>query len=235
MKFSIAVLSSILAVCSVTVANPVDHSSTMSAKVSTATVPPSATETASAKASNLNTFTRFDYPKKLKSYNEFGKYCYSIGLEGVFMIEEHATLSVKIDKIEKDVHNLDARIKAQKNLLYNLEQDFDFLNRASGQGSVDLDLETNIRTQREFLDELQEILQKILDGYRIRLKKDSEQELELKHYFEHHHKFEVTDSDDNINLESYHSYKSCFDFFYSYFSSVFLRFEQDAQQQALQP
>ncbi|EGF81374.1 hypothetical protein BATDEDRAFT_23763 [Batrachochytrium dendrobatidis JAM81] len=145
MKFSIAVLSSILAVFSVTVANPVDHSSTMSAKVSTATVPPSATET----------------------------------------------------------------------------QDFDFLNRASGQGSVDLDLEANIRTQREFLDELQEILQKILDGYRIRLKKDSEQELELKHYFEHHHKFEVTDSDDNINLESYHSYKSCFDFFYSYFSSVF--------------
>ncbi|KAJ8330022.1 hypothetical protein O5D80_001600 [Batrachochytrium dendrobatidis] len=187
-----------LAVCSVTVANPVDPSSTMSAKVSTATVPPSATETASAKASILNTF-------------------------------------IKIDKIEKDIHNVDARIKAQKNLLYNLEQDFDFLNRASGQGSVDLDLEANIRTQREFLDELQEILQKILDGYRIRLKKDSEQELELKHYFEHHHKFEVTDSDDNINLESYHSYKSCFDFFYSYFSSVFSRFEQDAQQQASQP
>ncbi|OAJ44890.1 hypothetical protein BDEG_28074 [Batrachochytrium dendrobatidis JEL423] len=179
MKFSIAVLSSMLAVFSVTVANPVDPSSTMSAEVSTSTVPPSATETASAKASTLNTFSRFDYPKKLKSYNEFGK--------------------------------------------------------ASGQGSVDLDLEANIRTQREFLDELQEILQKIIDGYRIRLKKDSEQELELKHYFEHHHKFEVTDSDDNINLESYHSYKSCFDFFYSYFSSIFSRFEQDAQQQASQP
>ncbi|EGF78224.1 hypothetical protein BATDEDRAFT_91064 [Batrachochytrium dendrobatidis JAM81] len=66
MKFSIAVLSSLLAVFSVTVANPVDPSSTMSAKVSTATVPPSATETASAKASILNTFTGFDYPEKIK-------------------------------------------------------------------------------------------------------------------------------------------------------------------------
>ncbi|KAK5666934.1 hypothetical protein QVD99_006156 [Batrachochytrium dendrobatidis] len=37
MKLSIAVLSSILAVCSVTIANPVDPSSTMSAEASTPT------------------------------------------------------------------------------------------------------------------------------------------------------------------------------------------------------
>ncbi|KAJ8323607.1 hypothetical protein O5D80_007499 [Batrachochytrium dendrobatidis] len=87
MKLSIAVLSSILAVCSVTIANPVNPSSTMSAEASTPTASSSATPVGGS-----------DSPKSLSLY-KFKKYCGQLDATEVSLMEEIAKARLKSTKV----------------------------------------------------------------------------------------------------------------------------------------
>ncbi|KAJ8322646.1 hypothetical protein O5D80_002478 [Batrachochytrium dendrobatidis] len=117
MKLSITVLSTILAVCSVTIANPVDPSSTMSAAAST---PTASSSGASADGS--------DSPKSLSLY-KFKKYCGQLDATEVSLIEEIAKARLKSTKVFRLLE--DGRFEAaiQKGLFVKEKEKIDSMSQ----------------------------------------------------------------------------------------------------------
>ncbi|EGF79375.1 hypothetical protein BATDEDRAFT_25682 [Batrachochytrium dendrobatidis JAM81] len=89
MKFSITVLSSILAICSVTIANPTDPSSTMSAEASTST------------ASSSGASDGGSGSPESPSTDEFKEYCGRFDATELSLIEEIAKSRIKSMKAFK--------------------------------------------------------------------------------------------------------------------------------------
>ncbi|KAK5671123.1 hypothetical protein QVD99_002883 [Batrachochytrium dendrobatidis] len=139
MKFSIAVLSSILAVCSVTIANPTDPSSTVSAEASTSTASSSAP----------------GYSDLYVIYNEILEYCYPLDLGGIVMIETLAKTEVEFGKAKKLFEEKHGECKAQKTLVRELEQKYASLHEAPDQESKTAE----IKAQREILDNCEDDLE----------------------------------------------------------------------------
>ncbi|KAK6098398.1 hypothetical protein MT418_002435 [Batrachochytrium dendrobatidis] len=100
MKLSITILSSILAVCSVTVANPVDPSSTMSAEASASTASP---DVAIASGSG------FTIP-----LNPYMADCHPITSKGIKMIGNYADSKHGFDSAKKQLILKKQEIKNQK-------------------------------------------------------------------------------------------------------------------------
>ncbi|OAJ41061.1 hypothetical protein BDEG_24712 [Batrachochytrium dendrobatidis JEL423] len=156
MKLSIAVLSSILAVCSVTVANPVDPSSTMSAEASTYTMSAEAsTSTASTSGASAG---GSDYSS---SYDEFEKYCYSFSLDQAMLIKRLAKAEAQFPKLSKKTNDKRHQHAAQKKVVDELQDILDGLYGAMHWGleiAELAELEAELQKQREILEKIEEEL-----------------------------------------------------------------------------
>ncbi|KAJ8328596.1 hypothetical protein O5D80_003177 [Batrachochytrium dendrobatidis] len=145
MKFSIAVLSSILAICSVTIANPVDPNSTISTEVSTSTASTSAT---SADGPN--------YSSSPSSYNGFEKHCHSFNPDEIVFIEKAATIKADTQKIYRKHSNKNDELVAQKKVVDEMKQQLEILRQTLGQESAITKLEAELVVQNSIFDKIQD-------------------------------------------------------------------------------
>ncbi|EGF76145.1 hypothetical protein BATDEDRAFT_28780, partial [Batrachochytrium dendrobatidis JAM81] len=153
MKLSITILSSILAVCSVTTASPVYPSSTMSAEASTLTASPSA-----------NPAGGDVYPVFPSAYN-LEKYCDPFDTTEASLIKEIAKAHVGIDVMSTQLEGLHYQYDFQKGVIIKVEQQLETLRQTPGQelGAA----EARLKMQYEVLDglknELKELVKKASD------------------------------------------------------------------------
>ncbi|KAJ8328689.1 hypothetical protein O5D80_002673 [Batrachochytrium dendrobatidis] len=121
MKLSIAVLSSILAVFSVTIANPVDPSSTMSAAASTSTASSSATPADES-----------DYPV-FPTKDGLKKYCSPFDDIEVPLITGIAKSRVRLDKMLERLEGIRHKVNVQRKVTFEAEQKVESLEQTPSQ------------------------------------------------------------------------------------------------------
>ncbi|KAK5666945.1 hypothetical protein QVD99_006167 [Batrachochytrium dendrobatidis] len=188
MKFSIAVLSSILAVCSVTIANPVDPSSTMSAEVST---PTASTSGGSA---------------------DLEKYCGPFDIAEVSLIDKIAELQVKINEnFEKSSSKRHER-DLQKKLLEEMEKQFEILSQTPDDGLDTVEFE--LETEREALEKLEKELQKLSDEAMVLIEENMDYKKTLRKYLG----LVPSGEGDVPELGDYPGYTECYKYLFAVFS-----------------
>ncbi|OAJ42057.1 hypothetical protein BDEG_25561 [Batrachochytrium dendrobatidis JEL423] len=198
MKLSITVLSSVLAVCSVTIANPVDPSSTMSAEVSTSTASPSATPADGS-----------DYPVFPSPDDGLERYCGPFNSDEIAAIQKIAKTRAKIDKMFSKLYNLRLEINAQKKVITEAEQRLNTLLQTPDQESNIAEAE--LEKHRSVLEELRAELQKLIDKVKSLTKKNkNSKELFIKN-LPHE---SSTDDENSLQSKTIFAYDKCFDYFY---------------------
>ncbi|KAK5672308.1 hypothetical protein QVD99_001412 [Batrachochytrium dendrobatidis] len=217
MKLSITILSSILAVCSVTVANPVDPSSTMNAEASASTTSTEAsTYTMSAEVSTPTASTSGgstgepDYSNFPEPYNKLGRYCYPLGLHQMMLIEITARNYARVKKVSGGIKLLIDKIDLQKKLIEELKQQAETQGQASS-GWLDT-AKSELETQQKVLDGFEESMKNLFEKIEDLTKKYKDSEKELK---QHLGLDPSVDDEDDLQLESIPGYEECFDYFYN--------------------
>ncbi|KAJ8326413.1 hypothetical protein O5D80_005164 [Batrachochytrium dendrobatidis] len=225
MKLSIAVLSSILAVCSVTVANPVDPSSTMSAEASTSTTSTEAsTYTMSAEASTPTASTSgasaggSDYSSSPSSYDEFEKYCYSFSLDQAMLIKRLAKAEAQFPGLSKKTNDKRHQHAAQKKVVDELQDTLDGLYGAMHLGleiSELAELEAELLKQRKILEKIEEELSVCSINFANKIDEGNYLQKKLK-------KQPLIGSssiagDGFLDLRSVSGYNDCYHYFYNRF------------------
>ncbi|KAJ8323988.1 hypothetical protein O5D80_007209 [Batrachochytrium dendrobatidis] len=197
MKFSIAVLSSILAVCSVTIANPVDPSSTMSAEASTSTASSSITSTGEV----LRALS--------PSTNVLGGYCDRLDTTELSLMEEIAKARVKSVKAFKLLEDRRFELVIQTGLLTKEREDLENMIQApsrklsSAQDNYEESRQRCIR------------LQYTVEDYVSRLSDRTEESKELAKKLTSYSSFGVTPDGDDGQPKSFYVYQDCFKYFYN--------------------
>ncbi|EGF80580.1 hypothetical protein BATDEDRAFT_24301 [Batrachochytrium dendrobatidis JAM81] len=140
MKLAITVLSSILAVCSITVANPILTTATTSTESSTSTVIPSSTTSAESTPTPI-----FD-PKEVN--------CDPFSSNEVVMIQTYARDRMFAKKVGKELNEKESEAIAQRNLIVRLKRRLEDLKSkpwenggASNYGETVENLENEISRQ----------------------------------------------------------------------------------------
>ncbi|KAJ8328503.1 hypothetical protein O5D80_003853 [Batrachochytrium dendrobatidis] len=199
MKFSIAVLSSIIAVCSVTIANPVDPSSTMSAEISTPTA-----STSGGSASGPDS-PEFPTPEGLEEY------CYPFDDAEVSYINEAAKTHARIEKMFEKLEGLTLKVGVQKGLIQALERQAETQGQAS---SSWLDTtQFNLETEREALAKLKDEYDERKERAAALIEQNRDAKSKLKQYM---------DQDPGVNGDpaspkTTSAYDKCFGYFFSYY------------------
>ncbi|KAK6092256.1 hypothetical protein MT418_007491 [Batrachochytrium dendrobatidis] len=211
MKLSISVLSSILAVCSVTIANPIDPSSTMSAAASTPTASSSATP---ADGSTFIT-TSGSYAQHLVD-------CYPIGEEGIIVIKQYADVKQALKNIEESLNKKKSERDAQREVFENIKKKInDLETKANGSNNsedyelevagLDADFEKHRKTHKKLRGECWEI-----NNERADLKqKLAELQMKLIAYFLGGNGFMTPTNNDFSRLGSVPGFMNCFGKFYN--------------------
>ncbi|KAL5039078.1 hypothetical protein RTP6_006293 [Batrachochytrium dendrobatidis] len=146
MKPSITLLSSILAVCSVTTASPVDPSSTMSAEASTLTASPSAT---ASTESSILTFTDVNLDLELVD-------CGTLSKKSKKLIKNYATTKRGVKTTREMCKSISESISVEKKLKKQLVKRVDSLKDGDLAGDNGL-------TYAETVAKLQETRKNLLD------------------------------------------------------------------------
>ncbi|KAJ8325064.1 hypothetical protein O5D80_006404 [Batrachochytrium dendrobatidis] len=200
MKLSITILSSILAVCSVTTASPVYPSSTMSAEASTLTASPSA-----------NPAGGDVYPVFPSAYN-LEKYCDPFDTTEASLIKEIAKAHVGIDVMSTQLEGLHYQYDFQKGVIIKVEQQLETLRQTPGQelGAA----EARLKMQYEVLDGLKNELKELVKKASDIIKKEEGLQKKLTEHLS-------PGSSANggiLKLKTVSGYKKCYEFFFDHFS-----------------
>ncbi|KAJ8329436.1 hypothetical protein O5D80_002446 [Batrachochytrium dendrobatidis] len=209
MKFSITLLSSILAVCSVTIANPVDSSSTTSTEASTLSASPSATKTAEPTS----------VPDSL--YGDYSG-CHLIDSEGVVLIKILVEYGKTADILKQEMEEKRIEIEIQRQKVKTQRKEFDALeseaeesNDAENYGPKIAELELGIEGSREILRKLRKQywdLDEEFDGLKERL---TEFQMKILKYFLDSDGSTTLTINDFPRLESVPGFTECLGEFYS--------------------
>ncbi|KAK6091381.1 hypothetical protein MT418_008106 [Batrachochytrium dendrobatidis] len=209
MKFSITLLSSILAVCSVTIANPVDSSSTTSTEASTSSASPSATKTAEPTS----------VPDSL--YGDYSG-CHLIDSEGVVLVKILVEYSKTADILKQEMEEKRIEIEIQRQKVKKQRKEFDALeseaeesNDAESYGPKIAELELGIEGSREILRKLRKQywdLDEEFDGLKERL---TEFQMKILKYFLDSDGSTTLTINDFPRLESVPGFTECLGEFYS--------------------
>ncbi|EGF82569.1 hypothetical protein BATDEDRAFT_23170 [Batrachochytrium dendrobatidis JAM81] len=197
MKLSITVLSSILAICSVTTASPVNPNLTMGAGADASTASPSAAQTRGPNYASLSG------PYDLK------KYCGPFDATEVSLISDIAENQARIKKMFSKFDNLRRQVFAQKMMIMKIGQKNEALYQASrGEfGSA----ETRLEIHRGALSQLKNKLKKLREKSLDMTEKDKTWKKRLtRHLF-------GSQENDGIPLETVFGYDECFNYFHSRF------------------
>ncbi|EGF77591.1 hypothetical protein BATDEDRAFT_27413 [Batrachochytrium dendrobatidis JAM81] len=205
MKLSITILSSILAVCSVTVANPVDPSSTMSAEASASTASP---DVAIASGSG------FTIP-----LNPYMADCHPITFEGIQMIRSYADSKHGFDNAKKQRILKKQEIINQKKRIKGLKEQLDYLldQAKDSPGSEDLDegfhsiSSKYVRRLRALEKELKKFSKKLEEMRKVLAVLKSE----LYDYLVKHDTTGLVAAGSTVDLKSIPGFDKCFDYFYN--------------------
>ncbi|EGF81351.1 hypothetical protein BATDEDRAFT_24242 [Batrachochytrium dendrobatidis JAM81] len=233
MKFSIAVLSSIIAVCSVTIANPVDPSSTMSSATSTPTASTSATSTGGPTSSVF-------------SSNNAG--CDSFDQEGIDLIKAYANIKMVLDNEHKKYSQKESDIEEYTKLINKKMKKLELLEQKAQEsnGAVDYtakisQVKYQIRAYRAILKAIKDELMKLYHEYLEWNKGWRKLRMAVYDYLEKHDSTGEMAGDTPL-LKSIPEFMQCFVKFYSGSPDLFQQSEhgavaQDsgAEQQTLQP
>ncbi|EGF81979.1 hypothetical protein BATDEDRAFT_87325 [Batrachochytrium dendrobatidis JAM81] len=196
MKLSIAVLSSILAICSVTIANPVDPSSTMSAAAST---PTASSSGASADGS--------DSPESLSLY-KFKKYCGQLDATEVSLIEKIAKARLKSTKVFRLLESQYFGAAIQEGLFVREKEKLNSMSQvpsrklSSAKAKHVESRQTCDRASCNAYDYASKLLHK-----KKKIKK-------LTKKLTSHSSFGIRPSDDYTPPKSLYGYQDCFKYFY---------------------
>ncbi|KAJ8326085.1 hypothetical protein O5D80_005446 [Batrachochytrium dendrobatidis] len=198
MKLSIAVLSSILAVCSVTIAGPVYPSSATNAGASTSKA---STSGASADESDSPEFPTKDGLKK---------YCSPFGTTQASLIEEIAKTRVRIDKMLKRLEGVRHNTSIQRRVVLEAVQKVESLKKTPGQLLDNAEDEYNLHQKK--LEELEGHLEERLKIAWTKI----EEEKELKKMLVHNLSSRSLMRSDS-SLGRVPGYSQCFYYFFNYF------------------
>ncbi|KAJ8329341.1 hypothetical protein O5D80_002474 [Batrachochytrium dendrobatidis] len=196
MKFSIAVLSSILAVCSVTIANPTDPSSTVSAEASTSTASSSATSAGGS-----------DSPKSPSTY-KFKKYCGQFDATEVSLIEEIAKSRIKSMKAFKLLESQRFDADIQEGLIVRKKEKLNSMSQVPSR---------KLSSAKANYKEFRQICEKFrynANDYFWKLLDRTEENNELTTKLTSHSSFGVSLDDDYSLPKSVYGYKDCLEYFY---------------------
>ncbi|KAJ8322479.1 hypothetical protein O5D80_000084 [Batrachochytrium dendrobatidis] len=207
MKLSITVLSSILAVCSVTIANPVDPSSTTSIESTSNIAAPSETSIATGEP---------DYSKYPSPYNLYESYCHPIRLDGVVMIQLFASSMHMTNQIKKEINKKIAEIKSQRKALRMLEQTIGSLANRS-QGLATFEVKVEIKDQTINLKKLGQRLKLLIKKHSRNITK--EDKLQLTLYY-HLVEYDTTGQMTNEGLEGLYKNQNFLKCFYSFYDRL---------------
>ncbi|KAJ8329175.1 hypothetical protein O5D80_002601 [Batrachochytrium dendrobatidis] len=204
MKLSIAILSSILLACSVTVANPVLDSSTTSTATTTSSAYPSATETSGP-----------DLTKLFDPYSVYMSDCYPIDFDGITLIESLAEGVRRLERLSRYIDTKRETISEQKKVVGELMQEIDHLREThSGRRSEMKELKFTLGAKLEDLRRNKRHLRRSIKDYSDTNQQNVRTRAMLGDYFAKHHSVGSTNSDGTINTEPYPGFKKCFDYFY---------------------
>ncbi|EGF76175.1 hypothetical protein BATDEDRAFT_92968 [Batrachochytrium dendrobatidis JAM81] len=203
MKLSIAVLASVLTVCSVTIASPVIPSSTKSAESSIWTVIPTA-----------NAVSEPDYSEYPIPYDGYGKYCHPLDFDGMMLVKLLAKNTHKLEKATKYINKKESNIACQETLVGELKERLDSV-MDDGHGSGIAELESEFIKQNGILEQLKEQLERLFKRHSNWYKKDVGLRSALAEYFAEHGMSGEMTTDGEPNLYSYPGFKKCFDYFYN--------------------
>ncbi|EGF80829.1 hypothetical protein BATDEDRAFT_24762 [Batrachochytrium dendrobatidis JAM81] len=210
MKLSITVLSSILAVCSVTIANPVDPSSTMSAEAST---PTASSSGASADGS--------DSPKSPSLY-KFKKYCGQLDATEVSLIEEIAKARVKSTKVFRLLEDRRFELAIREGLGVRKKEK---LNSMSQVPSRKL---SSAKANYEEFRQICEGTKYTMHDYASKLSHKRKEIRKLTKKLTSHSSFGVSPDDDYSPPKSLYGYQDCLKYFYNRLSQCLPQSEHDA-------
>ncbi|KAJ8330547.1 hypothetical protein O5D80_001525 [Batrachochytrium dendrobatidis] len=204
MKLSIAILSSILLACSVTVANPVLTSSTTSTATTTSSAYPSATETSGP-----------DLTKLFDPYSVYMSDCYPIDFDGITLIESLANGVRRLERLLQDTSEKKTEIKDQVEVVSKLKEKFDHLKSdPSSSKSEIIKLKSKLVGSIGIFKSLKRQMKELIKEYSHTNQQNAKTRAMLGDYFTKHHSVGSTNSDGTINTEPYPGFKKCFDHFY---------------------
>ncbi|OAJ32832.1 hypothetical protein BDEG_28712 [Batrachochytrium dendrobatidis JEL423] len=217
MKLSIAILSSILFACSVTVANPVLDSSTTSTATSTLSASPSATATSTSSASPSATATSgTSHSKSLDPYTVYMNNCYPISFDALKMIQLLALDSRKLDRLSKDISKKNAKIDERKKMVSELKKEIDhFKNDPLSTESDTVELESTLTSHNKASRKLRKGLSILFKKHSRTCQETTELRRQLKGYFMEHHSSEEIITGGGPYLNRYPVFTSCFRSFYN--------------------
>ncbi|EGF79914.1 hypothetical protein BATDEDRAFT_25420 [Batrachochytrium dendrobatidis JAM81] len=208
MKLSITILSSILAVCSVTVANPVDPSSTMSAEASVSTASP---DVAIASGSV------FTIP-----LNPYMADCHPITSKGIKMIGNYADSKHGFDSAKKQLILKKQEIKNQKKGIKALKEQLDSLSNQAKDSPDPKDIEESFYSispeyfgRLRALEKLEKEWRELSEKYKEMRKVLAVLKSELYDYLVKHDTTGSVAAGSTVDLESIPGFKKCFKFFYN--------------------
>ncbi|EGF82591.1 hypothetical protein BATDEDRAFT_86732 [Batrachochytrium dendrobatidis JAM81] len=205
MKLSIAILSSILFACSVTVANPVLDSSTTSTATSTLSASPSATATSGT-----------SHSKSLDPYTVYMNNCYPISFDALKMIQLLALDSRKLDRLSKDISKKNAKIDERKKMVSELKKEIDhFKNDPLSTESDTVELESTLTSHNKASRKLRKGLSILFKKHSRTCQETTELRRQLKGYFMEHHSSEEIITGGGPYLNRYPVFTSCFRSFYN--------------------
>ncbi|KAJ8328608.1 hypothetical protein O5D80_003189 [Batrachochytrium dendrobatidis] len=210
MKLSITLLSSILAVCSVTIANPVDPSSTMSAEVSTPTASTSATSTGES--------TSITAPGP---YDQYLAECSPIGEDGILLIQQYADAKRKYDEANRMVRRKRSKIHKEEKKILGLKEELDSMwtkarrtRNASYYGKKILETEFQIEDINKIIEDLKEQLDEMQNEHSRRHRRLVESQSKLHDYLLEHDTTGAMTTDGPPDLKSIPGFMKCFGIFY---------------------
>ncbi|EGF76678.1 hypothetical protein BATDEDRAFT_92471 [Batrachochytrium dendrobatidis JAM81] len=217
MKLSIAILSSILLACSVTVADPVLDSSTTSTATSTSSTSPSATATSTSSTSPSATATSgTSHSKSLYSYIQYMNNCYPIGVDALKNIELLALASRKLDILSQYIDKKKAHVNEQKKVIDELQDEIDHLkNNPSSTESEMAKLEYMLTDYNEVFTKLKKDLVIIFKRHSRTCQETTKLRRKLKGYFKRHHPGEEIITYGGPYLNRYPIFTRCFHIFYN--------------------
>ncbi|KAK5668647.1 hypothetical protein QVD99_004440 [Batrachochytrium dendrobatidis] len=198
MKLSIAVLSSILAVCSVTIANPVDPSSTMSAEAST--------PTASSSGASADESDSPEFPTK----DGLKKYCSPFGTTQASLIEEIAKTRARIDKMLERLEGVRHNTSIQRRVVLEAVQKVESLEQTPSQLLDNAKEESDLHQKklRELEQDLEERVRRASDLIK---EEDNFKETLMQNLLDR------SLMASNSLLRAVPGYSKCFHYFFDYF------------------
>ncbi|OAJ43874.1 hypothetical protein BDEG_27187 [Batrachochytrium dendrobatidis JEL423] len=217
MKLSIAILSSILFACSVTVADPVLASSTTSTATTTSSASPSATATSTLSASPSATATSgTSHSKSLDPYTVYMNNCYPISFDALKMIQLLASNSRKLERLSKDIDKKNAKVDEKKKMISELKNEIEYLkNNPSSNESEIAELESTLTSRNKTFKKFWKNLSILFRKHSQACQLNTELRRQLKDYFMEHHSTEETNTDGGPYLNRYPVFTSCFRSFYN--------------------